>query len=457
MARNGSIERVVVIGGVAAGMTAASQAKRRSPETEVVLLERGDFISYGLCGIPYNLMDRARPLEDLVVLEVEEARNKRKIDVRMGYEVTAIDLGSQSVYAEERAKGREYAIRFDRLVFATGAAPVVPNIDGVDRFEGIFTVRSLAEAGALKAFLAERQPKRALVVGCGPTGIELSHALAELGVQVTIAEKEDHILPAFASSVSREVLRELAEHEVRVETGCSVLFFKGEGKRLSGAETTRGWVEADMVILATGMKPRSGLAAQAGIRLGLNGAIETDQRQETSVKGVYAAGDCSTTWHRLMGRNDYFPLGSTANKQGRVAGANATGADVSFPGILGSIAFRAFGLDVGRTGLTEAQAYEQGHSVAQTTIRTSSRGHHFPGAREITLRLLYDDRKGLVLGADVVGGEGVSRRVDVIATALHAGMRLDDLFNLDLSYSPPLGPVWDPVLVAATVAKKTLL
>ena len=456
MPRSERIERIVVIGGVSAGMAAASQARRRSPESQVVLLECGSNVAYGTCGIPYNLMDPSRAVDDLIVLSVEEVREKRKIDARLGYQVTSVDLGGGAVYATDAAGGREYSIGFDRLVFATGAEPVRPAVDGIDRFSGIFPVRALLHATALKDDLETHKPKKALVIGCGSSGIEIAHALRVRGLDVTVAEREAAILPDFGTGLARAVEKELEANGVRLVKNTSVLFFKGDGERVTGAETDQGFLDADLVVLATGFRPRSELAAAAGIRLGANGAIDVDRRHETSVKGVFAAGDCAAVYHRLLERNVYWPMGVVANKTGRVAGANAAGADERFPGTVGTIVFAVFGIEVGRTGLTEPQARALGYHASQTTIRTRTRGHSYPDARDLTLTLLYDERSGRVLGASVFGGEHVARRVDVIATALAAELTLDDLSGLDLAYTPPMSPVWDPVLVAANVARKTV-
>jgi NADPH-dependent 2,4-dienoyl-CoA reductase/sulfur reductase-like enzyme len=450
-------QRVVVVGGVAAGMSAASQAKRRGPDWEVVVLEAGPYISYGTCGIPYNVLDPTRRVDDLVVLTAAEALDKRKLDVRLGFRATAVDLAAATVYATDLVNSKDYAIGFDRLVLATGAQPIVPNVDGVNDLKGIFALRDLLQADALKQYLRAHAPRKALVLGCGSSGMEMADAFAKLGLEVTILEKERSILPRFGDPVTEVVTREVARQGTRLVTGSSVLFFKGEGGRVVGVETDQGFLEADLVLLATGARPSTELATMAGIRLGVCDAIDVDQRQETSVKGVFAAGDCSTVHHRLLDRPVYFPLGVTANKQGRVAGANATGADERFKGIVGTVIFTAFGLEMGRTGLTPSEAVGQGYQVSQTTIRAHTRGHAFPGSKDLQLTILYDERSGLLLGAEAVGGEFVARRLDALAAALYGEFTLDDLAGLDLAYTPPLGPVWDPLLVAANVARKSVI
>lgn len=449
-------ERIVVVGGVSAGMSAASQARRRAPEADVVLLESGSFVSYGTCGIPYNISDPTRNVDDLVVLSAEEALDKRRIDVRVGYRVTAIDLEAPAVYTTDTNSGREYSIGFDRLILATGAEPLQPGVDGVDLLEGIFPVRDLGHAAAIKAYVAAKSPKNALIIGAGSSGLEIAYALRALGINVTLIDRATELLSNFGTTVAKVVERELEANQVQLRKGCSVLFFKGDGGRVTGVETTQGNLDAELVIFATGFKPRSELAAAAGIRLGANDAIEVDRAQRTSAPNVFAAGDCATVHHRMLGGNTYFPLGVIATRQGRVAGANAAGGNELFAGTVGTMIFKVFDQQVARTGLTEAQALQQGYQVSQTTIRTKTRGHSAPGTLDIALTLLYDERSGRVLGANLVGGEEVSRRVDVLAAALYSEHVLDDLVNLDLSYTPPLSPVWDPIIVAATVARKTI-
>lgn len=448
------MSRIVVIGGVAAGMSAASQARRRDPRSEVVVLERGPYVSYGACGMPYNLLDPARRMDDLVVLSPERLRSERGIDVRTRHEALSIDPARRVVAARDLEADRRYELPYDALVIATGAEAVRPPLPGLD-LPGVFLLRELTDGAAMKRFLAERAPARAVIVGAGYIGMEMAEALRGRGLAVTVLEKVDQILPGFVTPVVEVVQAELARNEVRVETGVAV-----RGVVLAdGAlrvETDRGAHPADLVLVSVGVRPRVALARAAGVALGPTGAIAVDDGMRTSVPGVFAAGDCAEARHLVTGLPAYVPLGTTANKQGKVAGANAAGADERFGGIVGSAAFKVFELEVGRTGLGPAEAARAGLDAVAAASTHRTRGHGYPGSRSLTTVLLVERGSGRLLGAQQVGGEGVAGRIGVLATALTARMTVDQLEQLDLAYAPPLAPVYDPILIAANVAAKAL-
>lgn len=448
------MSRIVVIGGVAAGMSAASQARRRDPRSEVVVLERGPYVSYGACGMPYNLLDPARRMDDLVVLSPERLRSERGIDVRTRHEALSIDPARRVVAARDLEADRRYELPYDALVIATGAEAVRPPLPGLD-LPGVFLLRELTDGAAMKRFLAERAPARAVIVGAGYIGMEMAEALRGRGLAVTVLEKVDQILPGFVAPVVEAVQAELARNEVRVETGVAV-----RGVVLAdGAlrvETDRGAHPADLVLVSVGVRPRVALARAAGVALGPTGAIAVDDGMRTSVPGVFAAGDCAEARHLVTGLPAYVPLGTTANKQGKVAGANAAGADERFGGIVGSAAFKVFELEVGRTGLGPAEAARAGLDAVAAASTHRTRGHGYPGSRSLTTVLLVERGSGRLLGAQQVGGEGVAGRIGVLATALTARMTVDQLEQLDLAYAPPLAPVYDPILIAANVAAKAL-
>lgn len=446
--------RILVVGGVAAGMSAASQAKRRAPQAEVVVLERGPFVSYGACGMPYNLLDPARAMDDLVVITPERFRAERGIDVRTGHEVTALDLARRTVAARDLATGRAYELGYDALVLATGAQAVRPPLPGLER-PGVFLLRELTDGAAMKRFLAEAAPRRAVIVGAGYIGMEMAEALRGRGLEVTVLEKVDQILPGFARPIVEAVGVELARQGVRVETGVTVREIATAGRGLA-VVTDRGAREAELVLVSVGVRPRVELARAAGIALGETGAIAVDDRTRTGAPGVYAAGDCAEARHLVTKRPAYVPLGTTANKQGKVAGANAAGAGERFGGIVGSAAFKVFELEVGRTGLGALEASRAGLDAVSAASTHRSRGHAYPGSKPLTTVLLTERGSGRLLGAQLVGGEGVTGRVDVFATALTAGMTVEQVEQLDLAYAPPLAPVYDPVLIAAGAAVKEL-
>ena len=447
--------RIVVIGGVAAGMSAASQAKRRSPESAVVVLERGPFVSYGACGMPYNLEDPSRPIEDLVVLTPERARTERGIDVRTRHEVESIETGVRRLIVRDLATEARYTLSYDALVIATGASAAKPAIPGLD-LPGVFLLRELTDGSALKQHLAETPAGQAVIVGAGYIGMEMAEVLRTRGFDVTVLEKLDQVVPGFEPAMAEAVLAELGRYGVHVETGVSV----GSIERAGGApalqvRTDRGVFPAEVVLVSTGVRPNVALARAAGIPLGATGAIAVDAGMRTEVPGVFAAGDCAEAYHLVLGRPAYVPLGTTANKQGKVAGANAAGGDELFGGIVGTAAFRVFGVEVGRTGLGLAEARRAGWGAVAAVSQHSSRGHAYPGAQKIATVVVAERGTGRLLGAQMVG-EAVAKRVDVFATALHGRMTVEDVESLDLSYAPPFAPVYDPILIAATVARKEI-
>lgn len=445
--------RVVVIGGVAAGMSAASQAKRRRPDAEVIALERGPYVSYGACGMPYNIEDPARAIEDLVVIPPERFRDERGIDVRTGHEAVSIDAAAKRVEVRELATRRPYELTYDELVIATGASAVRLPLPGAD-LEGVFVLRELTDGAALKEAIA-RGVRHVVIVGGGYIGLEMADVLRQRGIEVTILERLGELAPGIDTALARSIREEVERHGVRVRTSTSVEGFEraGEGLRV---RTDHGAFEADLVLVAVGARPNVALARAAGVALGPTGAIAVDPSMRTNVPDVFAAGDCVEALHRVSGQPVWIPLGPTANKQGKVAGANAVGADEVFRGIVGTSAFKVFDLQVGRTGLGVEEAQQLGIAAIRSVSKHRTKGHNFPGSGPVTTVLSVEKGTGRLLGAQMIAGEGVAGRIDVFATALTAGMDLDELASLDLAYAPPLAPVYDPILIAGTVAKKDL-
>jgi len=446
--------RIVVIGGVAAGMSAASQAKRRRPDAEVVVLERGPHVSYGSCGMPYNLLDPARSMDDLVVITPERFRSERGIDVRTRHEVLGIDVARREVLVRDLAVPRRYQLGYDALVIATGARAVRPQLGGME-LPGVFVLRELTDGVAMKRFLAEATPRRAVVIGAGYIGMEMAEALRGRGLEVTVLEKADQILPGFLPPIVEQVGAELARHGVRVESGVSVREIRRAERGLA-VVTDGGAHLADVVLVSVGVRPHVALAESAGIALGDTGAIAVADTMRTSVSHVWAAGDCAEARNLVNGRPAWIPLGTTANKQGKIAGANAAGANERFAGIVGSAAFKVFDLEVGRTGLGVAEARRAGIDAVGAASTHRSRGHAYPGSKDLTTVLVAERGSGRLLGAQMVGAEGITGRIDVLATALTARLTVQQLEQLDLAYAPPLAPVYDPVLVAAGVAAKEI-
>ena len=440
--------RVVVVGGVAAGMSAASQIRRRQPGAKVTVFERGGYISYGACGMPYNLEDPERAIDDLVVLSPQKARKERGIELELRHEVTEIDLERMDVEVADLEGGGTRREPFDALVVATGARAVRLPLPGFD-LPGVEVLRTLDDGAAIKHIL-EDDPAQVVVIGAGYIGMEMAHVLTERGLQVTVLEKLSQLLPGWHEETVAMVADELESHGVAFHTGAAV-----EGAE-AGADGTVAAViadgktfEADLVLVAAGVRPNAELAAAAGLRIGDTGAIWANQSQQTSHPAVWAAGDCAEAYHRVLRRNAWIPLGTTANKQGRIAGANVAGADERFAGIVGTAGFVVFDLEVARSGLSEKEARAEGFDPVAVTIRQRSRAHAYPDSSPVHVHLVADRESGLLLGGEVVGREGAALRSNILATALAAHMTVADVQNLDLVYAPPFAPVWDPILVAA--------
>ncbi len=444
-------QRLIVIGGVAAGMSAAAKAKRTNGDLEVVVYEKSPHISYGACGMPYFIAGDIPDARSLIVRTPEQMA-KQGVLVHIRHEVTAIDAENRLVTVRD-AEGNEFTQEYDRLVIATGAKPVWPSLPGSD-LAGIFGLRSLESGIALRRFVEEHKPQRAVVVGGGYIGVEMAETFRRLGMAVTMIIRSGRVMrTALDDDVRALVHAELERQGVQIVQDTPAAF---EGRRRVEAVVTTGGERfpCDLVLLGMGARPNVEPARKAGVALGRTGAIATDDQMRTNLPGVYAAGDCCEVMHRVTGKAAYIPLGSTANKQGRVAGENAAGGHATFGGVVGTMVVRCFDLVVARTGLTAGEARFARYNVKETMIRAKDITHYFPGAADIYVKLVVDGGNNRLLGGQIVGEKGVAKRIDVLATALYARLTVADLRRLDLSYAPPFAPVWDPILVAANIAAK---
>jgi CoA-dependent NAD(P)H sulfur oxidoreductase len=420
--------RLLVIGGVAAGLSAASRARRLDPQLEILVLEKGPVVSYGACGLPYLIEGRVRKPENLIVYTPEFFREKRNITVRTGAKVASIAHSRREVALENGER-----IHYDRLVIATGARPRRLGIPGEDA-PHVFHLQTLGDGARIREFLSERRPTRAAVVGAGYIGIEAADALRRNGLRVTVYERSGQVLRREDPHLTRLVSNHLERFGVELRLDTTV------------ADITR--LDADIVLLSAGIQPNVELVSDAGVEVGRTGAIRVDERLQTNVTGIYAAGDCAETMHLVTGRPEYVPLGTTANKMGRIAGANAAGARERFAGIVGTSILSCFGLGVGITGLSPGQARPAGFSPVCARIEALAKPRYFEG-RPTTVELVADRETGRLLGGTVIGEHDVLGRINVIAAALHNRMGVEDFEQLDLAYAPPFSPVWDPVLIAA--------
>jgi len=447
-------EHLVVVGGVAAGLAAAMEARRRAPDLSITVLERTGDASYGACGLPYVVGGRIASPERLVARAPEFFREKHDIDLRLRGEALEI-LPAKSVlrYAEG---GEEREVGYTALVLATGARAVCPPMPGRD-LEGVFTLRHLRDGRRLLRFMGEARPRAAVVVGAGYIGLEMAEAFRERGLRTTLVESSAEVMGAVGGRAGALVADEMRARGVELFFGERAAAFEGARGRVARVLTDAGRAfEADVVLVGVGTRPEVALAAGAGLETGESGAVVTDEWQRTSAAGVYAAGDCCEVLHRVSGRRVWHPLGQPAVRQGWVAGANAAGGGVGgerYAGVVGTTAVKVFGLEVARTGLSLAEARAAGFDAEESESEAASRAGYYEGGSKIFTRLVAD-RRGRLLGAQMVGREGVAHRMDVYAAALHAGLKVEEVEALDLAYAPPFAPTIDPILRAAHEAKQ---
>ena len=442
-------ERLIIIGGVAAGMSAASRARRLNPELEIIAYERSGYVSYGACGFPYYLKGIVGPIERLLARSVAEFA-EQGVTAHVGHEIREISPSAGTLRVRRLSDGHEFNEPWDKLVIAAGAIPNQPKLPGSD-LAGVFVLRTVEDTLAIEAWLSEQKPQRAVIVGAGFIGVEMAEALRTRGIEVTMIDRAPQPLSVLDTDLGAKVAEELTRHGVMLCQNCQIEGFVGE-ERVQAAIVAGKTIETDMVLLSIGVKPGVELARAAGVQLGASGAIAVDSRQRTNLTNIYAAGDVAEARHRVIDRPVHIPLGTTANKQGRVAGSNAAGREAHFGGIVGTTVVQTFNLEAAITGLSERLAANYDLDAYSVTATASSRAGYMPGAAPLTVRLTIERGTKRLLGAQMVGHDGVGKRIDVIAAALQAGWDVEQLAGLDLSYAPPFAPVWDPILVAANVA-----
>ncbi|MEV3854907.1 FAD-dependent oxidoreductase [Streptomyces sp. NPDC050095] len=451
---NSARERLVVIGGDAAGMSAASQARRlRGPdELEIVAFERGNFTSFSACGIPYWVGGEVGERDELIARSPEEHR-ARDIDLRMRTEVVEIDVEGRRVRAREVDGGAESWVAYDKLVIATGARPVRPHLPGIDA-PGVHGVQTLDDGQALLDTLGATRGRRAVVVGAGYIGVEMAEALLHRGYAVTVVNRSAEPMSTLDPDMGRLV------HEAMTGLGITMVgdaevtkILTGDDGRVRAVATEDAEFPADVVVLGIGVRPQTALARDAGLPLGEHGGLLTDLGMRVrGHENVWAGGDCVEVHDLVSGGERYVALGTHANKHGQVIGTNVGGGYATFPGVVGTAVSKVCDLEIARTGLREKDARRAGLQFVTATIESTSRAGYYPGAAPMTVKMLAERRTGKLLGVQIVGREGAAKRVDVAAVALTAGMTVEQMTALDLGYAPPFSPVWDPVLVAARKA-----
>ncbi len=453
----------VIIGGDAAGMSAASKIKRENPAAEVIVFERDIHISYSACGMPYWIAGVIESDRKLIIMTSEVARRRRGIDVRLRHEVTNIDCTNRLIDVCNLETGETLNQAYSKLLIATGARPNIPPVPGID-LPGVFSLRSLTDGQRIFRYMAEHDPRRAVIIGGGYIGIEMAEALRDRSLDVHLLEILPQIMPNFDSEIVEEVATHLREQGVEVMTSTRFAGIDAGDTSLNvliGNDSRT--LAADLVLVSTGIRPNVELARSAGLRLGESGAIWVDQHMVTSDPNIFAAGDCVEHHHLVLGRNAWIPLATSANKGGRTAGENMLGGDSVFPGILGTAVVKAFDYTMATTGLTERQAKAgddfgtNGKYVGSAMIRNPDKAGYWPGAEELAVKLVFDKRSGRILGGQIVGKAGVNKRIDIVATAITAQMTVADVGMLDLSYAPPYSPTYDPIQICANVATRDVL
>lgn len=444
-----------MVGADAAGMSAASTAKRAAgADVEVIAFESGQWTSYSACGIPYWIGGDVSSEHDLIARTPEEHR-RRGIDVRLGTTVTGIDADAGSVRVRD-SDGDESDHGYDELVIATGAAPIVPDLPGVDA-EGIHVVHTIDDGTGVLDDVERNAPRRVVVVGAGYIGIEMAEASAQRGFDTTLVTRSATPMTSFDPDIGKLLHESLERDGISVRVSSPARGFTTRDGRVTAVETDGGAIPADLVILGVGVAARSELARDAGLPTGESGAIAVDTRQRVDAdRHVWAAGDCVETFHRISRRQVYIPLGTHANKQGLVLGRNLVGADEEFPGVLGTAITKACSSEIARSGLGEDEARDAGFDFETVSVDNTTRAGYFPGAEPMTIKMVADRRDRRVLGAQIIGGAGAAKRIDTVATALWGGFTVDDVMFSDLSYAPPFSGVWDPVQVAARVLASRL-
>ncbi|QIZ77988.1 CoA-disulfide reductase [Ferrimonas lipolytica] len=442
---------IVIIGAEAAGMSAAAKARRSAKDATITVFEQSQVVSFGACGLPYfvgGFFDQPSYMAERSVEQFQASG----IDLRTGHQVLKIDTSTQQVRVKELATGQEFSQPYDKLMIATGASVVRPPIKGLD-LANVHFVKTMDDGLKLRQLAEQSDINDVVVIGAGYIGLEMVEALHKQGKRVRLVELGERVLSeSFDTEVSEAIQAELLRHDVDVHLGEMVQALQGDDK-VATVVTNQGQYNADLVIVATGVRPTTEFVADTGIERLANGAIVIDAQGRTSLPNVYAAGDCATVWHRISQQAVYIPLATTANKIGRIIGENLAGASRAFAGTLGSAAVKVMDVEAGRTGISTKEAEQLGLHTKTVFIRDKNTTNYVPWQQDIAVKLIYEADSKVIVGGQLVGGAGAVLRVDTLAAAIHSGMTTEDLGMLDLCYAPPFARTWDALNVAGNVAK----
>jgi len=447
-------KKVLIVGGVAGGATAAARLRRLDEHAKIILFERGDHISFANCGLPYYIGNVIEDREELFLQTPESFRTRYNVDVRTGSEVIRIDRESKTVFVRDKTENI-YRESYDYLILSPGAEPVIPPVEGV-KAEAVFTLRNIEDTFRIKDYINSRKPGSAVVAGAGYIGLEMAENLHALGLKVSVIELSDHVIQPLDPDMAAEVHRHMTRKGVNLFLSRAVTAIRFDGGSYDVLMDNGKSLKTDMVILAVGVRPESSLARDAGLELGIRGCIVTDNRMRTSDPFIYAVGDAVETADIVSGKKVYVPLASPANRQARIAADNIAGIASTYDGTLGTSILKVFDMTVAMTGNNERVLKQSGVEYEKSFTYSASNAGYYPGAAFMTIKLLFRKNNGKILGAQITGSKGVDKRIDVLATAIKAGMTVHDLARLELSYAPPYGSAKDPVNIAGYVASNIL-
>ncbi len=443
----------VVIGGDAAGMSAASKARRNFSDMNITVLEQTQDVSYSACGMPYNIAVPEREMDDLIVRKAEVFKSKQNIDLKLGRRAISIDPASRIV-KHRGLSGDLEEISYDRLLIATGARPIIPDIPG-SHLRGVLALKSLEDGRSVKSFITSNNVKKVIIIGMGYIGLEMAEAFHERGIHVDMVKPSKRLIPYLPQEMADAVGSELTRKGIGLHFGSGLRSIKSTPSGLK-LITDSSEMDTDMILISVGVIPNSEIALDAGISLGPKSSIAVDKGLKTSDPNVFAAGDCADSFHVVTGKRVWIPLALRANRAGWAVADNLLEPRVELPGVAGSAVFKVLDMEVARTGLSLDEALKEGFDAVDEVIKSRSRAHAHEGNQTILVQLIADKKTGKLLGGSMVGREGCAHRINSLAVALQAGMRLDEFFQSDMAYAPPFSPVWDPLLTAANQLLKKM-
>ncbi len=443
-------EKILIVGGVAGGMSAATRLRRLNENAEIIVFEKGPYVSFANCGLPYYVGGEIAEREKLIVQSAKALKNRFNLEVRENSEVIAIDSEGKKVTVV--SNGESYVESYDKLILSPGAKPIIPQIKGLNQATNVFSLRNIPDVDKIMTYLKAKAPKSATIIGAGFIGLEMAENLAKRGLSVTIVEKAPHVLPTIDREMAAFVNEELIKNNLSVMTNRGAVEFKNDEILLDNGES----LQSDLTILSVGIQPETSLAKSAGIKLGLRNAILVDEHYETSVKDIYAVGDAIVVKNQL-GQDALISLASPANRQGRQVADIISGLSIKNRGSLGTAIVRVFDLQVASTGLSEFQL--RGLKINHKIVHVTANNHagYYPDATSIVLKLIFEPESGQIFGAQAIGKEGVDKRIDILSTAIKAKLTVFDLPELELTYAPPFGSAKDPVNMAGYAAINLLL